>query len=244
MFLADHCWEAIQNSLIKTFIDIIAKIDDFIIFFRLFANLYRSPFHWRNYYWFSRLFVSSYELSQDLLEKQVELLERKYGGIKARRAAIIIQRAFRRYQLIKKFTHITEMVKAEKGRTRHMQGLSCGSSVVAHGNDYTCDAKITTACLQANVTPIRSMSMREKRLAELESNGSGGGTNSLPRTYAGRCTSCSYCCNVTNSCSPCCASTSHMNNVCPNFYIKVSLIFVYLVKIQGEHLSFLWFFFC
>lgn len=185
------------------------------------------------------MFVSSYELSQDLLEKQIELLERKYGGVKARRAAIIIQRAFRRYQLIKKFTHITEMVKAEKGRTRRMQGLSCGSSVIAHGNDYICDAKTTTACLQANVTPIRSMSMREKRLAELESNGSGSGTNSLPRTYAGRCTSCSYCCNMTNSCSPCCASTSHMNNVCPNFYIKVSLIFVYLVKIQGEHLPFL-----
>jgi hypothetical protein len=56
----------------------------------------------------------SYELSQDLLDKQIELLERKYGGVRARRAAIIIQRAFRHYKMVKKFASITAMVKAEK----------------------------------------------------------------------------------------------------------------------------------
>ncbi|KOB77768.1 putative guanyl-nucleotide exchange factor, partial [Operophtera brumata] len=42
-----------------------------------------------------------YEMSQDLLDKQVEILERRYGGLRARRAAVTIQRAFRRRQLLK-----------------------------------------------------------------------------------------------------------------------------------------------
>src|SRR5699024_7004794 len=39
-----------------------------------------------------------YELSQQLLDKQVSALERKYGGREARDAAIKIQRAFRSYR--------------------------------------------------------------------------------------------------------------------------------------------------
>lgn len=57
---------------------------------------------------------SSYELSQDLLDKQIELLERKYGGIRARKAATTIQRAFRHYKMVKKFASITAMAKADK----------------------------------------------------------------------------------------------------------------------------------
>ena len=42
-----------------------------------------------------------YELSQDLVAKQLELLEKKYGGTKkAKVAALTIQRAFRRSVLI------------------------------------------------------------------------------------------------------------------------------------------------
>ena len=38
-----------------------------------------------------------YELSQDLIAKQLEVLEKKYGGsTKAKEAALTIQRAFRR----------------------------------------------------------------------------------------------------------------------------------------------------
>ncbi|KAL9902051.1 IQ motif and SEC7 domain-containing protein 1 isoform X3 [Glossina fuscipes] len=61
---------------------------------------------------------SVYELSQDLLEKQIELLERKYGGVRARNAAITIQRAFRHYMMVKKFASITAMAKAEKRSSR------------------------------------------------------------------------------------------------------------------------------
>jgi len=62
----------------------------------------------------------SYELSQDLLEKQIELLERKYGGVRARNAAVTIQRAFRHYMMVKKFASITAMAKAEKRLSRRM----------------------------------------------------------------------------------------------------------------------------
>lgn len=39
---------------------------------------------------------TTYELSQDILDKQIEVLERKYGGDRARLAALTIQRAYRR----------------------------------------------------------------------------------------------------------------------------------------------------
>lgn len=39
---------------------------------------------------------TTYELSQDILDKQIEMLERKYGGDRARLAALTIQRAYRR----------------------------------------------------------------------------------------------------------------------------------------------------
>jgi IQ motif/SEC7 domain-containing protein len=52
----------------------------------------------------SRPHPSSYQLSQDLHDKQVEMLERKYGGsIRSRRAARTIQRAFRHYCMNKNF---------------------------------------------------------------------------------------------------------------------------------------------
>ena len=41
--------------------------------------------------------VKPYELSQDLIAKNLEVLEKKYGGSKkAKEAALTIQRAFRR----------------------------------------------------------------------------------------------------------------------------------------------------
>lgn len=140
------------------------------------------------------------------------------------------------------------MVKAEKaGLGRRMQpagahgatgaggvnslvgaGANGSNQPLAHEFGAACDQKnvagVGTAAagsgscvIQANVTPIRSMSMREKRLAELEN-----GTNSLPRTYTGRCTSCTYCSAVVTTCSPCCLSAAPMN-VCPSYYVKVTM---------------------
>jgi IQ motif and SEC7 domain-containing protein len=57
----------------------------------------------------------SYELSQDLIEKQIELLERKYGGsVRAQRAALVIQRAFRSYMMNRKFASIRANVKVDR----------------------------------------------------------------------------------------------------------------------------------
>ena len=56
-------------------------------------------------------------MSQDLLDKQIELLERKYGGrVRANNAARVIQRAFRHYSMRRKFATITAMAKADQRR--------------------------------------------------------------------------------------------------------------------------------
>ncbi|CAN8179174.1 unnamed protein product, partial [Coccothraustes coccothraustes] len=59
----------------------------------------------------------SYELSTDLQDKKVEMLERKYGGyFRSRRAARTIQAAFRRYRMAQKF----ERLRSEGGRARRL----------------------------------------------------------------------------------------------------------------------------
>ncbi|XP_041446948.1 IQ motif and SEC7 domain-containing protein 1 isoform X7 [Xenopus laevis] len=55
----------------------------------------------------SRSLSESYELSSDLQDKQVEMLERKYGGrLVSRHAARTIQTAFRQYQMNKNFERL------------------------------------------------------------------------------------------------------------------------------------------
>lgn len=50
-----------------------------------------------------------YELSNDLQQKEIELLNRKYGGyLRARRAARIIQLAYREYQMRKNYQKLCE----------------------------------------------------------------------------------------------------------------------------------------
>lgn len=59
--------------------------------------------------------TNHYELSQDLQDKQIEMLERKYGGsLRCRRAARIIQRAYRQYKLQKNFRHLCATIKTNK----------------------------------------------------------------------------------------------------------------------------------
>lgn len=59
--------------------------------------------------------VTNYELSQDLRDKQIEILERKYGGsLRCRRAAKIIQRVYRQYRLKENFRHLCVTMKTNK----------------------------------------------------------------------------------------------------------------------------------
>lgn len=107
-----------------------------------------------------------YELSQDILDKQIEVLERKYGGVKARNAALTIQRAFRRYTLLKKFAAITAMAKAEK-RISRIPGAEDARSTI--GENDQCESEYVRPydngheCPNNRTLPMRSMSLRERR---------------------------------------------------------------------------------
>lgn len=59
--------------------------------------------------------TKNYELSQDLHDKQIEILERKYGGsLRCRRSAITIQRAYRQYKLKENFRNLCATMKTNK----------------------------------------------------------------------------------------------------------------------------------
>ncbi|CAF4951437.1 unnamed protein product, partial [Rotaria socialis] len=59
--------------------------------------------------------INAYELSQDLQDKQIEMLEKKYGGsLRCRRAATRIQRAYRQYKLQQNFRHLCATMKTNK----------------------------------------------------------------------------------------------------------------------------------
>ncbi|XP_077999135.1 IQ motif and SEC7 domain-containing protein 1-like [Glandiceps talaboti] len=71
----------------------------------------------------SRAHTNAYELSSDLQNKQVEMLERKYGGReKSRRAAGIIQEAFRQYSMTKNFEKIRN-AKSENRISRRFTSM-------------------------------------------------------------------------------------------------------------------------
>ena len=112
------------------------------------------------------------------------MLERKYGGVKARNAALTIQRAFRRYTLLKKFAAITAMAKAEKRLSRNIQeAVDRPGSVVDHDRMvYHNQVYIQQQPQSANNRPMpsRSMSLRERRHAE-------NSQVPMPRSQSGRC---------------------------------------------------------
>ncbi|XP_077296946.1 brefeldin-resistant Arf-GEF family protein schizo isoform X2 [Arctopsyche grandis] len=119
--------------------------------------------------------VGGYEMSQDLLDKQIEILERKYGGLRARTAAYTIQRAFRRYTLLKKFSAITAMAKAEKRisakATTTVVTTANGVTTIGvdpqndiYSNSTKCSISENKLCLSR---PMRSMSLRERHDLDL-----------------------------------------------------------------------------
>lgn len=113
------------------------------------------------------------------MDKQIELLERKYGGDRARAAALTIQRAFRRYTLLKKFAAITAMAKAEKRISRRLPAPSedCKSNA---GSDQTCGDHAREfeghRCSSTRALPVRSISLRERRHID---------NMSIPRSQSG-----------------------------------------------------------
>ena len=120
------------------------------------------------------------------------MLERKYGGVKARNAALTIQRAFRRYTLLKKFAAITAMAKAEKRMSRKFQDNEHQEQQQQHQQQQQQDRITYQSQIyiqqQQNQsprpTPIRSMSLRERRYGAVVD----GSQSPIPRTtQSGRC---------------------------------------------------------
>ncbi|XP_046372179.2 IQ motif and SEC7 domain-containing protein 1-like isoform X4 [Haliotis rufescens] len=112
----------------------------------------------------SRTQSVSYELSQDLHDKQVEMLERKYGGsIRSRRAAKTIQRAFRQYCMTKNFQKLRHSV----GERR----LSKRLSELGRSNTIWTDRFITDGKFEASDVISESSfgSDVRKMVAEFES---------------------------------------------------------------------------
>lgn len=121
------------------------------------------------------------------------MLERKYGGVKARNAALTIQRAFRHYTLLKKFAAITAMAKAEKRLSRRMVGFPEISSE-NHSHHLELDRYLPPG---PPSMPLRSMSMRERRSGSGDSVPLSSPTPGtvLPRSHSGRCDLNYYCDN-------------------------------------------------
>ncbi|KAG7296960.1 hypothetical protein JYU34_019872 [Plutella xylostella] len=116
---------------------------------------------------------SRYEMSQDLLDKQTEILERRYGGLRARRAAVTIQRAFRRRQLLKKFSAITAMAKAADSNNRRT--LQEGDHQLVNGNDIYGNSLLQKSPggiekSLALTRPMRSMSLRERHDVDMSNH--------------------------------------------------------------------------
>lgn len=90
----------------------------------------------------SRAQSVSYELSQDLQDKQIEMLERRYGGsVRSRRAAKIIQRAYRQYCMNKNFQKLRNSV-AERRLSKLGRSNTVWSDRIATDAQYTMGATL------------------------------------------------------------------------------------------------------
>ncbi|XP_067613114.1 IQ motif and SEC7 domain-containing protein 1 isoform X2 [Eurosta solidaginis] len=111
---------------------------------------------------------TAYELSQDLLEKQIELLERKYGGVRARNAAITIQRAFRHYMMVKKFASITAMAKAEKRLSRRVLIVSGTGGGAGVEDGPTSNSSLSSAYGSATESQLDMMQQQQPQIAQAQ----------------------------------------------------------------------------
>ncbi|XP_031715010.1 IQ motif and SEC7 domain-containing protein 3 isoform X2 [Anarrhichthys ocellatus] len=104
--------------------------------------------------------TSDYELSLDLKNKQIEMLEHKYGGhLISRRAACKIQTAFRQYQLSKNFekirnslleSRLPRRISLRKVRMQNTEGFSA-ERALAEGYNLTGIPLVRSPSLPATV---------------------------------------------------------------------------------------------
>lgn len=106
--------------------------------------------------------------------------------MKARTAALTIQRAFRRYTLLKKFAAITAMAKAEKRISRRLPPSNEDNKCSGEPSDQQCSEYMRTSfeghdCNNMRILPVRSMSLRERRNVD---------SMPIPRSQSGTPTGC------------------------------------------------------
>ncbi|XP_052780114.1 IQ motif and SEC7 domain-containing protein 2-like isoform X3 [Mya arenaria] len=90
----------------------------------------------------SRAQSQAYELSQDLQDKQTEMLERRYGGsVRSRRAAKTIQRAYRQYCMNKNFQKLRNSV-AERRLSKLGRSNTVWSDRIASDAQYNMGATV------------------------------------------------------------------------------------------------------
>ncbi|XP_029681477.1 IQ motif and SEC7 domain-containing protein 3 isoform X2 [Takifugu rubripes] len=100
--------------------------------------------------------TSDYELSLDLKNKQIEMLELKYGGhLISRRAACKIQTAFRQYQLSKNF----EKIRNSLLESRLPRRISLRKVRVQNSEGFSAERALAEGCNLAGIPLVRSPSL-------------------------------------------------------------------------------------
>ncbi|XP_053717619.1 IQ motif and SEC7 domain-containing protein 3 isoform X2 [Synchiropus splendidus] len=100
--------------------------------------------------------TSDYELSLDLKNKQIEMLEHKYGGhLISRHAACKIQTAFRQYQLSKNF----EKIRNSLLESRLPRRISLRKVRVQNTEGFSAERALAEGCHLAGVPLVRSPSL-------------------------------------------------------------------------------------
>ncbi|XP_073722790.1 IQ motif and SEC7 domain-containing protein 3 isoform X2 [Misgurnus anguillicaudatus] len=100
--------------------------------------------------------TSDYELSLDLKNKQIEMLEHKYGGhLISRRAACKIQTAFRQYQLSKNF----EKIRNSLLESRLPRRISLRKLRVQNTEGISAERALAEGCNLASIPLVRSPSL-------------------------------------------------------------------------------------
>ncbi|CAF0761114.1 unnamed protein product [Rotaria sordida] len=126
--------------------------------------------------------INAYELSQDLQDKQIEMLEKKYGGsLRCRRAATIIQRAYRQYKLQQNFRHLCATMKINKRLSCTFINNNNNNINIINNNNNTYNHQIQTIkplkpCLRTTIKKSSSSTHTEDILNSSTSSSSSSNT--------------------------------------------------------------------
>ncbi|CAG2103923.1 unnamed protein product [Medioppia subpectinata] len=105
-----------------------------------------------------------YELSQHLIDRRVDALERKYGGIRARESATTIQRAFRAYRLQKRFQSIAiQALRQSEDTTTARRQLSSDTTSTRSDDSCSANAFIPESLLTTTPTTQTVSECQRKR---------------------------------------------------------------------------------